>query len=60
MEIKRYECSNKLIWNEFVSKVVKWYFPLDRNYLDYHQDRFIDHSVLILKEQNSCLISNKK
>jgi hypothetical protein len=50
MEIKRYECSNKLIWNEFVSKSKNGIFLFDRNYLDYHQDRFIDHSVLIFKK----------
>jgi hypothetical protein len=36
-------------WNEFVSKVKMVFSSFDRNYLDYHQDRFIDHSVLILK-----------
>jgi hypothetical protein len=35
--------------NEF-QKVKNGIFLFDRNYLDYHQDRFIDHSVLILKK----------
>jgi hypothetical protein len=39
---------------------VKNVFPLYRNYLDYHQDRFIDHSVLILKNKIVALFPQMK
>lgn len=49
MEIKRYESIDKVVWNEFISKSKNGVFLFYRDYLDYHQDRFIDHSLFISK-----------
>lgn len=34
-------------WNAFVAASKNATFLLDRNYMDYHRDRFIDHSLLL-------------
>lgn len=36
-------------WNDFVASSKNGTFLLDRNYMEYHADRFSDHSLLILK-----------
>src|SRR5690606_41235897 len=36
-------------WNEFISAAKNSVFLFNRNYMDYHQDRFNDHSLLISK-----------
>lgn len=49
--VKRYTASNKLDWNTFVSKAKNATFLFNRNFMDYHHDRFIDHSVIIFKNE---------
>lgn len=34
-------------WNEFVAQSKQGTFLLDRNYMDYHSDRFTDHSLMV-------------
>ena len=48
-EIKRY--SSELVddWNEFVASSKNGTFLFDRRYMDYHADRFIDHSLMIYR-----------
>lgn len=38
-------------WNDFVSKARNATFLFNRNYMDYHSDRFTDHSLLIFEDQ---------
>ena len=47
IEIRRYTSQQKKDWNEFVAKSRQGTFLFDRNYMDYHQDRFHDHSLMI-------------
>jgi hypothetical protein len=47
-EVYRYSLEYKNKWNEFVSNSKNGTFLLDRNYMDYHADRFDDYSLLIL------------
>ena len=47
IEIKRYTPQEKQDWNEFVKQSRQGTFLFDRNYMDYHQDRFHDHSLMI-------------
>ena len=47
IEIKRYTPQEKQDWNDFVAKSRQGTFLFDRNYMDYHQDRFHDHSLMI-------------
>lgn len=42
----RYEAKDKSRWNDFVQEALNSNFLYHRNYLDYHADRFVDHSLL--------------
>lgn len=42
-----------LEWNKFISKSKNGTFLLDRNFLGYHRDRFIDSSVLVLDSKDN-------
>lgn len=46
MEIRRYRREDKELWNYFVSKARNATFLFDRNYMDYHADRFDDNSFM--------------
>ncbi len=50
-EICRYEPACEKYWNELNARSLNGNFLFDRRFMDYHQDRFVDHSVLIF--QNS-------
>lgn len=45
--VTRYTPKNHQTWNEFVKQSRQGTFLFDRNYMDYHQDRFHDHSLMI-------------
>lgn len=51
MIIKRYEESDKNIWNTFNKTAKNSLFMFDRNYMDYHKDRFLDHSLLFYQDE---------
>lgn len=46
-EIKKYSVEYKDNWNEFVSNSINGTFLFNRDYMDYHADRFKDHSIII-------------
>ena len=46
ISVIRYNDSHFNIWNDFNSKSKNHLFMFDRNYMDYHKDRFIDHSLM--------------
>lgn len=46
IEIRRYSEREKAEWNAFVATSKQGTFLLDRNYMDYHSDRFDDHSLM--------------
>ena len=46
MEIRRYRREDKELWNPFVSRARNATFLFDRNYMDYHADRFDDNSFM--------------
>ena len=46
MEIRRYRRDDKELWNSFVNKARNATFLFDRNYMDYHADRFDDNSFM--------------
>ena len=48
--IKKYSEENKDIWNKFISNAKNSLFMFDRNYMDYHKDRFKDHSLLFYND----------
>lgn len=49
--IKQYERSDFLDWNNFISKSTNGTFLFDRNFMEYHSDRFTDFSLLIFKNK---------
>ena len=61
-EIVRYTASHKYEWNQFVAQSKNGTFLFDRNYMDYHNDRFEDHSLLFYKKGKlyALLAANEK
>ena len=47
MEVSRYVSGDEGAWNEFVSSSKNGTFLFDRNFMDYHSNRFEDHSLMI-------------
>lgn len=45
-ELLRYDDSMKAEWNSFVARSINGTFLFDRNYMDYHSDRFTDCSLV--------------
>jgi hypothetical protein len=55
MNIIRFDKSRISEWNEFVSQAKNGVFLFERSYMSYHEDRFVDHSLMIF--QNNKLIA---
>lgn len=56
-EIKRYNQADKSQWNEFIHNSRNGTFLFNRDYMDYHSDRFIDHSLLAFRNGKlSCVL----
>lgn len=47
LEIRPYTADQTEVWNRFVAQSKNGTFLLDRNYMDYHADRFRDHSLTV-------------
>lgn len=47
MNIVRYDASMKVAWNSFIRNSKNGLFFFEREFMDYHSDRFKDHSVVI-------------
>ncbi|MGX8698026.1 MAG: GNAT family N-acetyltransferase, partial [Prevotella sp.] len=45
-EIRRYTPADKPLWDRYVAKARNATFLFRRDYMDYHADRFQDHSLL--------------
>ena len=67
--IEKYSDENKDLWNEFNANSKNSMFMFDRNYMDYHRDRFKDTSLIFYSDGNpialfpaceidNCLISH--
>lgn len=48
--VKYYQSINKDIWNDFVSKSPYATFLFNRDFMDYHQDRFNDCSLMVYQD----------
>ncbi len=55
MRIERYTASDSDRWNAFVRSSRNGTFLFDRSYMDYHSDRFADHSLLASDESGRLL-----
>ncbi len=60
-EIIRYSGEQKTAWNQFVSNSKNGTFLFDRNYMDYHSNRFEDNSLMVYRKGKlySLLPANK-
>jgi len=50
IEIKKYTESDKPVWDDFISLSKNGNFLFLRDYMDYHKDRFTDHSFIFMKK----------
>lgn len=50
--LTRYDASRKDEWDEFVAHSRNGTFLLQRNFMDYHADRFADHSLMFYAEHS--------
>ena len=48
--VVRYRPEQENVWNRFNRESKNFLFMFDRNYMDYHNDRFRDHSLLFYEE----------
>ncbi|EAK3942268.1 GNAT family N-acetyltransferase, partial [Campylobacter coli] len=51
MKIKKYNLNSKDIWNNFNKDAKNGLFMFDRNYMDYHSDRFMDNSLMFYEDE---------
>jgi hypothetical protein len=52
ISIRRYTSADRDLWNSFVDKAKNGLFLFDRNYMEYHQNRFYDFSLLFYKDNH--------
>lgn len=50
-QVKRYTSDMAVQWDDFVSRARNGLFIFLRSYMDYHADRFSDHSLLVFEEE---------
>src|SRR2546423_1300662 len=50
MRVERYEESSRPLWDEFIRASKNGTFLFLRDYMDYHRDRFADHSLMVLDD----------
>lgn len=48
-EIRKYNDADKEVWNAYVEHARNATFLFNRNYMDYHSDRFKDYSLMFYK-----------
>lgn len=56
IEVVRYDESRKEQWDAFVRVSRNGTFLFERNYMDYHCDRFVDCSLMIFNDGNLCAL----
>lgn len=50
MQIKKYCDEDKKVWNEFLKNSKNGIFMFNRDFMEYHKDRFTDNSLLFYEE----------
>ena len=46
IRVEQYQAEHKRLWDEFVARAKNGVFLFQRDYMEYHADRFTDHSLL--------------
>src|SRR5438132_9103227 len=52
MNVRLYDKKDKNIWDDFVKSSRNGTFLFQRDYMDYHSDRFEDHSLIVYDTKN--------
>lgn len=62
IEVRRYTTDQAEAWNRFVAQSKNGTFLFDRRYMDYHADRFSDHSLMVyeFRDPLACLSENNR
>ncbi|MDW5288844.1 GNAT family N-acetyltransferase [Formosa sp. PL04] len=62
IRVERYNKHDFKLWNTFVSKAKNGTFLFHRDFMDYHEDRFEDYSLIVFKNEKviAILPANKK
>ncbi len=55
MIVKSYTLADRMVWDEFIAKSKNATFLFYRAYMDYHANRFQDHSLLIYDDKDHLL-----
>ncbi len=55
MHIEAYQERHRALWDDFIHTSKNGHFLFHRHYMEYHQDRFTDHSLFIKDSQNRLL-----
>ena len=50
INIRRYTSEDNVLWNQLVNGSRNGMFMFNRNYMDYHADRYEDYSLMFFKE----------
>jgi hypothetical protein len=50
LSVRPYEAADQPAWDELVERSRSAHFLFRRGYMDYHADRFVDHSLLVLDD----------
>ena len=50
VSVERYEASEERNWDQFLGQARNAHFMFNRRYMEYHSDRFEDHSLIIRKK----------
>jgi hypothetical protein len=51
MKIRQYSPKEKLRWDGFVDRAKNGHFMFKRDYMEYHSDRFSDHSLMVFDDK---------
>lgn len=55
IKIIEYDKERKIEWNNFVDSSRNGTFLINRNYMDYHSDRFVDNSLMFYDDKDKLL-----
>ena len=55
MRVAKYTEADKAKWDKFVKAAPNAHFMFYRDYMDYHRDRFIDHSLVMYNDANEII-----
>ena len=53
IKITKYKKEYKDIWNKFIHNSKNGIFMFDRNFMEYHSDRFVDNSLMFYDEKDN-------